>query len=735
MARTFSFLHNIADFNVPTRASFDRTAEEPLRQADVRRNFQHGVHAVLPSNVQFHLGLLDRHADGEYTYKDMFKHAVGFQINQMKARVRDLFNGSMYHGQQEDPTWFGSMRVEQMSALDLPLPPQTEIFWRNVGNGLWKKGSLEVVKEALDETQQGMLNAFAFLDTCVFQMQNLSDIPPGMFNIPPRLANDWKPYRPEGGIKELLALPLPTNTNNFVTSPFMQFSIEHAPPGALVVAAPAPQPAPTILPPTIAPIKHAPAFAPVEPAPVAANPLPLFLTTTFPTSPSPAVYEAPPVVYNLPELVRIEDNATPVPATEEERRALVRAGKRKAQDKDEQTYSPLQPNLELGGYVPYPSLASHSNVLQGGFLDANVAQSIARWREGPSKTSASAHPSDVAPKHADLWKPVGDEGTRAFGKAMPFRLSSVMAKEPVPALTAAVQSEAIASQAEVRTLGQDPLRSVKTGGAIARMVPGPLDTKLPPLASALKKANPPSKLNALAPAFVPKSQARASVSLPGIATLNIPLLAPTPRTVMAFAANAQQILLDSDSSHSSMPGLMSVSGSEDGLSGEESEELSAEDKRLMHERFHMANEGTRQELEGLAQMGTYEIIVPVPPYANELDSASNAFEYRYVPPNNSIASTVVSTEPCAYHQDSTGSTPCDRPFSDIEDVVPEPRPAQSCKGNVDFRAFPGHSGASPALPQSSPILPGPRGSSAHRQHQISAPGSLSGMCDDADVFP
>ncbi|KLO04043.1 hypothetical protein SCHPADRAFT_897340 [Schizopora paradoxa] len=737
MTRAFSFVHNLADFNVPTRAAFDRTAEDPLRQADVRRNFQHGVHAPLPSNVQFHVGLLDDHGDDTYTFDDMFKHAYQFQARQLTGRGHDLFNGSRYRNQPEDRTWFGSMRVEQMSALNVPLPPESEIFWRNVRNELWRKGTMEEMKDALERMQQGMLKTYAFLDLCVYQMHNLSDVPADMFNIPPRTPVDWKPYRAVGGIKELLAQPAPINTNTFLSSPFLQFSITPAPPGAVAiatttstVAATTVAPPPGILAPTpivaatpafLAPVEQAPALASVEPAlgaAIATLP-PFHLASVLHASPSPIVYEAAAVDYHARTSAANNDEVDVVskaPLTEEEHRAEVRNGKRKALDESEfptyvhkrrraltfedasgavEPYSPLLPFMPVDP-MPFDNARTpRADDRAGGFLTHDVSSSIARWRKGElhiysdDYATLTCEPTDCVGGDStpvakarevvriNTWKPVQDEGVRAVGKAMPFFLSSVSTKTKDPRVRPALTSnqvmgrkniqptqprpseraEAIASQ----TTGQAPMQGARPSGetetVIARTVPGPSKTRLPPLASILKNT-PVSKLNALAPPFVPKAPSVAKLSLPTIATLPVAPILPTPHTVMAFAANVQGNVPDAASSHESMPGLLTVSSSEDELDSSEAEDLSAEDKRLIYERFRM--EALRRDTGD-----------------SDEEMESNAFEYRYVPPHNSIASTAVSSEPCAYHRDPTGASACDKPLPDIEDVVPQPHASTS----------------------------------------------------------
>lgn len=198
-------LHNNLCFNLPNRSAYDRDAEEPMRQADVKPCYESDEYSTIPSTAGFSMDFLEAHGDGDFTFEDIFKHAAVFESVRAAKRVKAICGGPMYEGKEFDETWYCVMRADQIATLNVTLPPYTETFWRNLSNKLYIKGTLEQVKKAFDEHQQGMRNAYAFLDTIVHQARQLTDIPAGMFVVPDAPPPDWKPYRAEGGIKESAA--------------------------------------------------------------------------------------------------------------------------------------------------------------------------------------------------------------------------------------------------------------------------------------------------------------------------------------------------------------------------------------------------------------------------------------------------------------------------------------------------------------------------------------------------
>ncbi|KLO04380.1 hypothetical protein SCHPADRAFT_897073 [Schizopora paradoxa] len=670
--------HNFFCFNIPTRAAYDRDPDEPLRQADVKPNFEGQTFSPLPSLAKFSLDFLDAHGDGEYTFNDIYRHASFYEDAAVKKAAKAVFEGPRYQGVPTDETWYCAMYPEQIATLNLTLPPYTEAFWKNQASKLYVKGSLEQLKNALDKRQQGMRNAYAYLDAVVHQVRNLN-VPEDMFVVPPEPPVGWKPYRAEGGVKELKAkyhAPPPP----IIPSPYEQGVVANA-----QAPVPAPAPAPTpyvptepILLPTTTTI-----VAPVEPiAPVPSE-------LDYPTTTQPSVVESGPVEYDnssdlTPSTICAPaQGAIPKLAGKEKERLPDEDSVLELSEPEEEHIDAIDPALLMGALdyrplteekraeiekwrmeVAKKGISPEAPEINDGFKAPSMARHLRELYENPPKVPAP--PTYIEPVRKLVLKisaPKKDANPDTTEER-----SSKRNKE----------KKAEGSSRETKTIPWLSTRIGKrTGGAPKRSAVPETDRSVPEKASPDKSSPLPLPsalkfLNARPTPFVPPP-AKELLSFPNIATLTP--IQPTPvRTVMAFTGHANFALpAGTPSSHGSMPGLLPVEPIEEKTDDDLPPHKEIDEEKLLakyHELYEIAiNDKMSVDEE---KKGSYQIVLPVPPYANENNSDMNAFEYRYVVPNNSDASAHSNLAICASKLEPSGEASSSRPLPDIEDIVPDP---------------------------------------------------------------
>ncbi|KLO04892.1 hypothetical protein SCHPADRAFT_896693 [Schizopora paradoxa] len=730
-ANPSSGIHNFFCFNIPTRAAYDRDPEEPLRQANVKPCFEGQTFAPLPSLAAFSTDFLDAHGDGDFTFNDTYRHASFYEESAVKKAVKSVFEGPMYQGTPPDETWYCALRPEQIATLNMTLPPYTEAFWTNQASKLYVKGSLEQLKKALDEHQQTMRNAYAFLDAAVHQIRNL-DVPPEMFVVPQEPPAGWKPYRAEGGVKELKA------TYHAPPPPVIPSPYDHGV-ATEAVQAPVPVPAPT-------PYNPADPFllptttvaAPVEPL------APVLSELEYPASTQPSVIESGPVEYeyasdSTPSTIRAP-NLDAMPK-------LARKGKKRAQgvlSELENTRSQLNfaisdddsvlENSEApGGHIDAINPSLLVGTLDYRPLTEEKRADIERWRQGeskqrlPKKLKLTFRAAEVAEKGVSPEEPVINDGLKAPTWAShlrelyengprvppPLRIIKPTRKPALKTSAPKNSKDESNSKNQVSIFDMDsyddancdetyqnnaessrktktvPWLSTRigkrTGGAPKRTENSETTPTVPGGASTLKHEPLPLPsafkfLNAKPTPYIPPKKL---LSFPQIATFTpVQPIPPTPvHTVMAYTGHAQfHVPAGTPSSHGSMPGLLPVSTDEEKERTSLEETIDEEDpvKRL-EDLYGMTGEEEMSVDDG--KKGSYRIILPVPPYANENDSVSNAFEYQYVGPNNSDASGSADLAICAQPQTTIDTAPRGDALPDIEDIVPDPS-----RGRKTFRA-------------------------------------------------
>ncbi|KLO04373.1 hypothetical protein SCHPADRAFT_947745 [Schizopora paradoxa] len=671
-------IHNFFCFNIPTRAAYDRDPDEPLRQADVKACYEEQAFAPLPSLAKLTNYLLHLHGDGEFTFDNTYLQASSYEVSALQRAIKAVFEGPRYQGVPPDETWFCGMRAEQIATLNLMMPPYNEVFWSNLASKLYVKGSREQLKKMLDEHQQAMRNLYAFLDAAVHQIHHL-DVPEDMFVVPQEPPPGWKPYRAEGGVKELKALyhaPPPP----IIPSPY-----DH---GVAPEAVEAPVPAPVPVP-----------YDPAEPI--------LLPTTTIfnapvePIAPVPSELEYPASTQssdaeNMP--VNLDDASDSTPSTiRAPKQGVVSEsiGKGKGKMQEDSVLEMTEPQER---HIDAIDPALLTSALEYRPLTEEKRAYIESWRQEVAKKGLSPE----APEINDGFKaPSWASHLRKLHENPP-KLPESLVEEPTRKLVLKTSGP---KKSKNKDVGDGTSRQVKTipwlqtrigkrtGGAPKRASKPESTANVPEGASTSTDAPLPLPsafkfLNAKTTPFAPPKQL---LSFPDIETFDPapPTLAqPTPfHTVMAYTGHAQFLApAGSPSSHGSMPGLLPHEPQVATSDGPTQETTEGEKVLARYRELQGIAEDKKMSVDG-EEKGSYEILLPVPPYANEDNSFSNAFEYRYVAPNNSDASGSTNLAICAPPPNTIDASLRGDAIPDIEDIVPDPsrgrKIVRSKKRNAD----------------------------------------------------
>ncbi|KLO13618.1 hypothetical protein SCHPADRAFT_889839 [Schizopora paradoxa] len=651
-------LHRFFSNNAPTRAAFDRTPEDPLRQANVRQNFQGQVFSSQPLTVLFSPLLCETHGDGESTFTPRFLHANLFETEGLTSIARAIFDSPRYRAQAFDPAWFCVMRPEQIATLDITLPPYCEVFWTNVSSKLWVKGSLQDLKKALEEHQQDLRNTYAYIDEAIHRIQT-KDVPADMFNPPHTFPPNWNPFSAENGVNDLLSRT-PNQPPTIVTTPYTRWA-------------------------TLQEIEEERRRTEQETRIVQrGEPIPVY---NPPRRQPSTVRRDAAIRVNRQRQPATSNVTTPNDETNAQHHRAASDTTIKANIVVPSIPAPTRANLSAQSKSREEGTAEVAPESTHRILSSEEVQAIKRWREDCEQRKLQLAPSTALNSSTSPF-------SNLFGASSLKKLGDASTAAPAPAANVEISGEAQRGPADARLAPRNERKRAATGtlplerdtqestrdeskgfrrpfrafrwfagskNVSAHQAPATSETsKAVADKSSSSKAtttspftrttiNTPSSASTKLQPFVFNPQASPFVPIANSSTPLVAAPQAQPLTVMAFAAHVASPEGSPASSHSSMPGLVPISDDEEELPPplipRHAERLQTLERHLD---ILTRTDNDRMELD---------------------DRANDPFRYEYVPPAQSTSPGVIARPDAQRAEGPSSTVACEGSVPDIEDLA------------------------------------------------------------------